>query len=628
MTETVVGEHEHRHRRSSRAFVDSRRFALADLACALTAAALWYLSDGRLGPWPLLIAGIPWVVRVAQGRYPVKPTRLDLPLAGFLVSGGVSAWVAYNQDIAWGKFWLIIGATVLFYALAGQRSANLWLIVTGMAVFGGAVGAYFLMTHDWVAAPAKIEAINRVALSWSALRPGFLAGFHQLHPNVAGGLLAMFMPYALAATMRGIQKDRIGMALAGIGAGLLGLFALLLTTSRGAWLALCVGLAAWAVWALAGPLHRRLAISRRLVLGLFLALGLAGLVALTFLAPGGVVGLLDRLPGPASVGSRLTISREALDLANDFPFTGGGLGAFDGLYSQYIRVIPFHFLIHGHNLFLNVTVEQGYLALFLLLSMLAAAFWWLADPHHSQAKRSVRGLTLLAGSTFAALVVLCFHGLGEDPLYGSRGLLFLWVPFGLTAVLFPRRQGILERFHAAERPALVAITVVVLIVAGFLIANRAKLLSAWASNRGALAMAQVELDGYPRNEWSDGQEVPLLAGAAQQFERALSLDAGNRTAWHRLGLIALLAGDYDRAKETLTKAYLIDNTHRGIRKALGYATTWAGNPAQGARLLAAMPEAPGELSIYSWWWGTQGREDLGRHAAEAARQLAAQQPSP
>jgi tetratricopeptide (TPR) repeat protein len=628
MTETAVAEREHRHKRSSRALVDSRRFALADLACALTAAALWYISDGRLGPWPLLIAAIPWVFRVAQGRYPLKVTRFDLPLAAFLVSAGVAAWVAYNQDIAWGKFWLIVGATVLFYALAGQRSANLWPIATGMGVFGAAVAVYFLLTHDWVASPAKVAAINNVALSWSSFRPGFFAGFHQLHPNVAGGLMALFFPFALATAVRGIQKDKIWMAVTGIGAGLLGLLGLMLTTSRGAWLALAAGLAAWAVWALTGPLHRRLNLSRRLVLGLFLALALVGLVALAFLTAGGLVGLLDRLPGPSTVGSRLTISREALHLAGDFPFTGGGLGSFDGLYSQYIRVIPNHFLIHGHNLFLNVAVEQGFFALFLLLSMLAAAFWWLADPHHAQAKRSIRGLNLLAGSTFAALVVICVHGLGEDPLYGSRGLLFLWVPFGLTAVLFPRRQGIIERFHAAERPALITIAILVLLVTGFLIVNRGQLLSAWASNRGALAMAQVELEGYPRNAWSDGREVPLLNGAIQQFERALSLNAGNRTAWHRLGLIALLERDFDTAKADLTKAYLIDNTHRGIRKSLGYATTWTGNSTGGALLLAELPETAGELNIYSWWWGTQGRDDLGQYAADAALQLAGQPPNP
>jgi hypothetical protein len=52
-------------------------------------------------------------------------------------------------------------------------------------------------------------------------------------------------------------------------------------------------------------------------------------------------------------------------------------------------------------------------------------------------------------------------------------------------------------------------------------------------------MARVELADYPTNSWSDGSEVSLLAEAETYFERALRLNNKNRTAWHRLGLIAI-----------------------------------------------------------------------------------------
>ena len=36
-------------------------------------------------------------------------TSFEIPLALFLITAAVSVWSAYNQEIAFGKFWLIVG---------------------------------------------------------------------------------------------------------------------------------------------------------------------------------------------------------------------------------------------------------------------------------------------------------------------------------------------------------------------------------------------------------------------------------------------------------------------------------------------------------------------------------------
>jgi hypothetical protein len=285
--DNVIAQQARQHERVSRSLVDSRRFAAADLGCALIAGTLWYLSDGRLGPWPLLIASIPWFVRAARGRFPVKPTRFDMPLAGFLISAGFAASIAYNPTIAWNKFWLIIGATVLFYAFAGQRSANLWPIVTGLASFGGAISLYFLLTHDWSIFPAKIRLINALAEVWMTIRPGLLSNFHQLHFNVAGGMMAMLFPFSVAAAIRGVQKRRYLMLIIGITMGFMMSIGILFTTSRGAWLALAGAMLAWMLWSFAGSIYRRLFLSRRQTLGLLFAVLLGFGLTLIIVSPGG-----------------------------------------------------------------------------------------------------------------------------------------------------------------------------------------------------------------------------------------------------------------------------------------------------------------------------------------------------
>lgn len=604
-------------------FTDSRRYAWLTLACALAAVALWYVSAGRLGAWPLLIALPPWGIRLAAGRAPFKQTRFDPLLWIFLLSAAAGAWVSHNQPDAWSKFWLIAGSVILYYALAGQRAPNLWRIITGLAVFGGAIAVYFLATHDWNAIPAKIETINQIGLRWMQLRPAALGSLHGLHPNVAGGLIALLFPFALAAAVRAGRKGLGGMLLAAVGSGLLMSAGLAFTTSRGAWLALAGGLLTWLVWAQSSRVSDLLFLSRRKAFGLVMLLLLGLGITFILVTTGSLVAALDQLPGPASAGSRLEITRDALDLAGDFWLTGGGLGSFDGLYSQYIRVIPHHFLIHSHNLFLNVAVEQGSISLVALIVMLAMAFWWLIAPRQPAYRRSVRGFSLANGATLAALVVIILHGLVDDPLYGSRGVLFLWLPLGLAAFLFPLRRSWIETFQSADQPTLIAMGIIIIVTAGLLVAFRSPVLAAWQSNVGALEMARVELRGYPTGEWSDGREVADLASARTRFERSLAFNPNNRTALHRLGLIAMLERDYESAKDSLFSAYLLDRDHKGIKKALMYTYVWTDNVPQAMPLLTEFSEAHSELSTYQWWWSQMGYPDLSQAAEDARIQLEA-----
>lgn len=603
--------------------VQSPLFALIDLTCAVVAAALWYVSRGELGWLPILLALAPWAARVVAGYFPFRRTRLDALLLLFLVSAVVAAAVAPIPETAWPKFWLLVGALFLFYALAGQPAEHIWPIVLGLGLFGALVALYFMLTHNWAELPAKIESLNQVALRWSALRPVFLASAHALHPNVAGGLMAMMAPFLIAAGGRAAHKQQWLTVVVVAAASLLLITGLIFTTSRGAWVALSGGLAGWLLWRAARPLGHRLYLSRRKALALELLVVLGVGLTVVLLLPGGPLALFNRLPGPDSTSSRLEISQQAVDLMTDFPWTGAGLGSFDGLYSTYIRVIPQHYLIHSHNLFLDVGAEQGLFGLLLLVTTLACCFWWLSDPYHSQPDKHVPSLQLVSGALISSLTVLSLHGLVEDPLYGSRALLLLLVPVALVAVVFPRRPASApeDNQEAKRRFLLGGVAFVTMAaVAGLLF--RQPLVSSAYSNWGALQMARTQLSGYPTNEWPTLVNEAAYEGASYQFRAALQANSRNRTAWYRLGMLAMLDRDFRTATANLEQALELDPAHRGIGKSLGYSYLWSGNQARAAAYLLPLPETLAELDAYAWWWIDQGRPDLAQIAADARAEWA------
>ena len=575
--------------------------------------ALWYVSRGALGAWPLAIGLLPAAGRLVR-RQPIWPsTPFDGLLILFLFTAGVAVWAAYDRPAAWGKFWLIVGATLLFYALARQPQAQRWRLAGLWALFGVGVAFYFLLTHDWQAIPAKIEAFNRLATRWSAWRPAFTA--HDLHPNVAGGLLALSLPWQMAVIARAWRGRRgwwVGAASVG---GMLTLVGLLLTTSRGAWLALVAGLAVWVAWAVTAWLRRR---------GAAWVARAWAILALLLLAAGGVwlgsapeqaAALADRLPGPASAGSRLDLMRDTWALVKDVPFTGAGLGAFPGWYSHYVRVIPHFYLIHSHNIGLDIWLEQGPWGAAAWLVLLAGAIWLILKDGPRLTPNA-----LWRGAWLASMTVLLAHGGVEDALYGSRAALLLWVLPGMALSEAGGEAAIIGRGGHGQAAAWWTAAA---LGVGFLLLLAATQHgpAAWWANRGALAMARVELANFPAGLWSDGSEAARLDSAESLFQHALSLQPDNPTAHYRLGLMAGLRRDWRSAAAHLALAYQQAPGRRGLRKSLGYAYAWLGEEEKSAELLRAIPEASDELAIYAWWWPTQGYPELSAPAQAVNRLL-------
>jgi tetratricopeptide (TPR) repeat protein len=294
----------------------------------------------------------------------------------------------------------------------------------------------------------------------------------------------------------------------------------------------------------------------------------------------------------------------------DFPYTGGGLDAFAGLFSQYIKVTPNFIIGYSHNLYLDVAIEQGLPGLAFFLFQLAEGVWLLLNAQHGS---GLRGIVL------AGLVVLLVHGLVDDPLYANRGTPFLFlIPALVVASSYNREDSPRETAKGAALSKIRLIGIALALIAATILAFifRFPLLSAWDANIGAVQMARTELADFPSGKWDDGSRASQLASTEALFQKSLELDPMNVTANYRLGLIHMLRRDFPQALSYLEKAYTTAPGHRGVQKNLAYTFVWVGQLDRAQRLLRGIEEGQRELEVYTWWWTTQGRPDLAKQAEE------------
>jgi tetratricopeptide (TPR) repeat protein len=610
-------------------------FACFDLGCALIACGLWYLTPAGM-PWtlPLTLGLAPWVVRFLFSGRLTRRTPFDWPLALFLVTAVVSVWAAYDRAFAWQKFWWIVGGILLFYSLANARALwprqgpaaadwRLW----GITGFGLVLALYFMATHDWPGAPVPVEPLGRRVQQLLPDLPG-----HRLNANVAGGLLAFVIPFTASLILSAPdlpRRPRLWQMAAFLSLAVI-LLALLLSYSRGAWLALAAAAVLYLLWQAAGRLsqltiqhslprspfsvprfpfsvfHRQL-----LLFGACLALAVGLPLLLLWLWPDGRSAMTHTWQSFVTTDlNRLALWRGGLVLASDYPFTGGGLGSFMMLYSTYSLLLHVGHSFHAHNLFLDVALEQGLPALLLLswtwLLLGAALLRWLRPSPPAPATTYAPAL----GAAAFSLLTILLHGLVDDAFYGSRALLLLFVPLAFAVPRPPRRRRTVDNGRRTVAPDLIRggwWWVLLLVgLAGLLFWGRSSLIGAWYANLGAVAQSRAELAAYDWRQWGIQDNIRQsvdLQPAVTYFEQALAANPNQATAHRRLGLIALSRADYAAALTHLQQAYRLAPWDNATRQWLGEAYIVNGRIPEGAALWQTVITNNGQLSHRLYWYG-------------------------
>ena len=597
-----------------------------ELILATVAGGLWYTQGGwttYAGPWPglrpLLLLAVMVILRWARssrtprGRPHLLPTSLLLPLGLFLLSAVLSSFIAYDPGPARAKLWLIVGSTGFYLATVSQSERTQ---LHGALVFwgglGGAIAIFFLITNDWTPYPPSIQSFVRLLPALASLLPSAIAT-QTLNPNVAAGIMLMVLPYFVPVVRWLLAARRhaaealdggarpaggwrwvwLGLTAAVLGAVLLGCVA---AGSRGAWLALGLTASLWGIWRLSGRLSWpvRLVSMAFVVASSVCLLWAAGQALYSSSSGGLVVGLREAL------ANRLMLAQEGGLLARDTFFTGIGLGMFEMHFSIYTLLIHVGFVEHSHNILLDITIEQGILGVAAYGAMVLTAMFTGGRElgRLDEAQRTLAGGSgvgqggLTAGipessqhlvsaifdsrlfieCALASAVAVLIHGLVDDPLYGSRAVLFMFVPFGVLGAALcvsndiptssnvsvfavSRRRSLVQSLFV---PASIFVAMAISLVAiraglrGGLDGMGRRLLAGWDANLGAVAEARVELTTYDQYHFSDPTMDQVrrqadLGDALASFRRALELDVTNVTANQRMASIYLARGQYREA---------------------------------------------------------------------------------
>ena len=568
-----------------------------------------------LGMYAIAASLIPWGVRFFAGVAPFRRTRFDLLVAVYALTAVAGYWAAYDPSTGLQKLQLIVLSVLLYYALSAQPGENLVWVAALFFCVGVGVAIYFLLTQDFVADPRKLQIANEVGGILMQARPS--TGWAQIHPNYAAGLIAIMMPFGMYLALQGLGRGSFAWVIFGL---LLQALVIFLATSRGVWMAVASAIGIWFAGQILLAPRIKLKWRKETLFPVLVLIFLATLILLLYFGPASIGGSISGNDSYGT-GARAELFWRSLRLVLDFPFTGGGLGAFPGLYSQYILGIPNYYLPNAHNIFLDVFIEQGIFGGAAFLFIFLASLWLIASksvgedsPHQ-----------LFDRVLLAALVIAVAHGLVDDYLYNNLGaMLGLFLP-GLAARGLASKplNPLPKQFDRADIIGLGSITVL-LIALGAVYWNTFR--SLWYANIGAVQMARVELDGFPTNEWAGPALADKLQDAEASLHASLTADSANRTANHRLGLIALLRRDIPSACGYLSNAHLLDPAHRGITKSLGYCYAWLGDLESSKILLRSMPEAWKELSEYVRWWQAQGYVEFSNNASALAVELRQSQP--
>jgi O-antigen ligase/tetratricopeptide (TPR) repeat protein len=284
------------------------------LAALGTAAALGRLGQAaadvrRLGRDPIALGVVLYVVSA------VLSTALSISPRTSL----------YGAHESFTGLLTVVGYTVLFFATRdccrsgadGRRLLSAVILASGLTASYAVVQATGTDPIPW----------QRVSFYGSFVRPFGTLG----HANFLGAYLAMAVPVVAVGAWRAARDGQRLSAVVLGAVGILAVGAVVLTLSRGAWLALlAVGVVALA---LAGPGRMR----RRIVTGAALSLGaivLAGAVLAVVGGSGFRSGLLERVRHLTEATNRQYVWQTALDIFREHPFSGCGLDAFQLAFAE------------------------------------------------------------------------------------------------------------------------------------------------------------------------------------------------------------------------------------------------------------------------------------------------------
>jgi len=390
------------------------RIELWPVAFFVGASIIWpYLLPFAVG-----VAASFWLVRlVAYGRLSVR-TPADWPLAILVLLIPVTLAITTLPETTNLQTLRLLSGIALYFAIANWASSRkrLNILILGVALAGLGLALAAPFSVQWSA--AKLVFVP------TALYERFsILVSDTVHPNVLAGSLVILLPITLAWFVFNWQEMNWLQRFAVAFLNLILIGVLILTQSRGAWIALAVVLLALFM------LRWRWGWLLLLVVFVLTILAISQLGTSTILeviASGTTVGDLN---------GRVEIWSRALFMLQDFPYTGIGMGTFGetvgSLYPFFllsIELVP-----HAHNLFLQVAVDLGIPGLICWLAILLLMIWTSWQIYQAGKERQSGWITSLGAGLLLSQLALITHGMTDAVTWGMvRPAPLVWSIWGIV----------------------------------------------------------------------------------------------------------------------------------------------------------------------------------------------------
>ena len=354
-----------------------------------------------------------WHVRwVAFGR-PSVALPSNLPIFLLLLTIVVSIYATPLLGTSMPNVLRLLSGILFYFSISNwaKTQARIKLLLFGFLALGFLLGAVAIIVVNFSEKFAFLQSILANLKSFSFTS--------SVHPNVMGGNLILFLIGILAISIFRWYSLRI---YARIGLGLIILFLLailILTQSRGALIALALGLCLLTVLK-----FKRGWIPITIIL-------VVSMLAILQIGPQRVWNsIASETGGAGSLASREEIWMRAKIMLQDFPLTGIGMGTYgdvaDTLYPfAHVAV----FVSHAHNLFMQIGLDLGLPGLITWLSawIIFILMSWQLFQNDEINSRAIgaAGLCIMAG--------MGIHGLMDAVTWDTRPAIIVWGIWGLIS---------------------------------------------------------------------------------------------------------------------------------------------------------------------------------------------------
>jgi len=396
------------------------------------------LFPNPLTPLGLVLVLVPWLCRWEVRGHPTVRTPADWPIVMILVMTLVGITVSSDSSTSLTTLCQVVAGVGLFYGVVNwaRSERRVWWVAFLLVALGLALALVAPLGTRW--GSTKLFSAPRV---YDRI-PSLLRPYETINGNVLAGALALLVPVGVAmlvlAPFSFLPRGQARLARAGLFVATLAMLAVVfLTQTRGAYLALAIGLLMMA-------LLRR----PELLWGTPLLLVGAGAAVRRF----GLYPVVDSMLVTGSLDSlerRQQVWAAALGMIRRFPFTGIGLGTFGQTLSSVYPLSTWHGpkanIPHAHNLFLQVGVDlglPGLCAFVALLFVSLRAAWRVWRFHGGRDREDTRALGL---GLFISLFVMALHGLVDAATWGTKPAVIPWLVMGLSVAGYHLTKAVTPR---------------------------------------------------------------------------------------------------------------------------------------------------------------------------------------